>query len=77
MKDYILRDGTKVNEYEMQCIKVFYEIQCTAEELVENYNIEENMAEKLAKNVREHMMEYNVTDKVAIDYILIKNKIEV
>ena len=62
--------GITLNVYDLINIHKYYEIACTAEYLMENYDLTEDEAMKLGAEVREYMDDNNVTEDVAIDEIM-------
>lgn len=70
MKNYKLSNGIELGPVEMSDIHRYYEIQCTADCLIENHNVPENEAEEKAEEVRIMMDKYGFTEEEAIDEIL-------
>ncbi len=62
--------GITLNEYEMRDIKQHYEILCTAEYLMENYDVAEDEAIQLGNDVRRLMNNYGSTESEAIDEVM-------
>ena len=58
--------GITLNEYDMYDIKKYYEAACTAEYLIDNYNITEEEAMRLGEEVRRLMDKYGGTEEDAI-----------
>lgn len=63
--DYEIK-GVVLDEYDMQRIKEHYERCCTAEYLVENFDLDEELALRLAGEVRRLMNKYNYDEEEAI-----------
>lgn len=70
IKNYVLPNGTEIDEHQMMCIKNYYEEQCTMEVIIDNYDISEEKAKMLAFEIREYMDEENCTETEAIEYIM-------
>lgn len=70
MKNYKLPNGTELGPEEMSDIHRYYEIQCTADYLIENHKVPEDEAEEKAEEVRRMMDKYGFTEEEAIDEIL-------
>ena len=62
--------GITLDEFDMQRIKEYYEQRCTAEYLVENYNLDEEQAMRFAFDIRELMGDWNISETEAIYEIL-------
>jgi hypothetical protein len=62
--------GVTLDEFDMRCIKNYYEQRCTAEYLAENYNLDEERAMSLAADVRELMDDWEISETEAIYKIL-------
>lgn len=69
--------GVVLNEYDMIEIKDYYEAHCTAEYLLENYDLTEDEAVSLGYEVRRLMFKYDYDELTAIDEVLRKEGIEV
>ena len=66
--------GIKLNECEMRDIKDYYGVLCTAEYIIDNYDItDEDEAIKLATEVRRRMNDYDESEVNAI-YEVLYNK---
>lgn len=65
--------GITLNEYEMYDIKKFYEAHCTAEYILENYNVTEEQAIELGYEVRRLMDKYGGEEEDAI-YEAMRNR---
>ena len=70
MKNYRLSNGIELTEEEMSDIHHYYEVQCTADYLISNYNVPEDIAEEKAKSVRQFMDKMGFTEEEAIDEVL-------
>lgn len=70
MKNYVLPNGTEIDEYQMMCIKNYYEEQLTMEFIIDNYDIPEEKAKMLAFEVREYMDDEECTETEAIEHIV-------
>lgn len=70
MKNYVLPNGTEIDEYQMMCIKNYYEEQRTMEVIIDNYDIPEDKAKMLAFEVREYMDDEECTEIEAIEHIV-------
>lgn len=68
--------GIVLDEYDMQSIHEYYEQRCTAEFLVENYDINEKLAMELAYLVRRKMDKYGYTEEDAIYEVLDEAEID-
>ena len=64
--------GITLNMSEMNEIHMQYEIYATAEYLIENYNLAEETALKMAVGVRRLMNKYGLDEETAVDEILNK-----
>lgn len=64
--------GITLNMSEMNEIHMQYEIFATAEYLIENYNLAEETALKMAVGVRKLMNKYGLDEETAVDEILNK-----
>lgn len=62
--------GVTLDMCDMQRVHEQYEIYCTAEYLVENYNKKEEYALKYASDVRRLMHKYGLTEEEAIYQII-------
>lgn len=58
--------GITLNEYEMYDIMKFYEAHCSAEYILENYNVTEEQAIELGYEVRRLMDKYGGDEEDAI-----------
>ena len=68
--EYIIK-GVTLNEYEMYDIKKYYEAACTAEYIMENYDItDEDEALKLGYEVRRLMDKYGSDEEEAIKQVM-------
>lgn len=65
--------GITLGENEMRDIHQHYEILCTAEYILENWDFTEDEATKLAYEVRRCMDKYDMTEEEAIHEILNKS----
>ena len=69
--------GITLNVYELIDINHYYEAACTAEYLMDNYDItDENEAMRLGYEVRRLMFKYDYDELTAIDEVLAKEEIE-
>lgn len=68
--------GIVLDEHDMQSIHEYYEQRCTAEFLVENYDINEKLAMELAYLVRRKMDKYGYTEEDAIYEVLDEAEID-
>ena len=66
--------GVTLDMCDMNRVKEQYEIYCTAEYLIENYQIEEQEAIRLASDVRRFMDKYGFDEVDAIYEVLETNK---
>ena len=64
--------GITLNMSEMNEIHMQYELFATAEYLIENYNLAEETALKMAVGVRKLMNKYGLDEETAVDEILNK-----
>ena len=64
--------GITLDMCDMQRVHENYEIYCTAEYIMENYDLSEYQALKVAANVRNLMNKYGCTEEEAIYKILNK-----
>ncbi len=64
--------GVTLNMDDMNAIHMQYEIFATAEYLMENYNLAEETALKMAVGVRKLMNKYGLDEETAVDEILNK-----
>ena len=71
---YVIK-GVTLGENEMRDIHQYYEILCTAEYLLENYDFSEGVAMELASQIRRYMDKYDVTESEAICVILSEVKL--
>lgn len=62
--------GITLNEHDMHNIKKYYEVACSAEYIMENYNATEEEAMELGEKVRRFMDKYNSTEEDAICEII-------
>ncbi len=64
--------GVKLNERQMSEIHDSYEVACTAEYLMDNYETitDEDQAMSLARKVREWMSKYNLSEDDAIAEVM-------
>ena len=67
--------GVTLDEFDMQRIKEYYEIYCTAEYLMENYKLTEEKAVELGYEVRRLMFKYNYDEEEAIYEVIKKEKL--
>lgn len=58
--------GVTLNEHDMYDIKKYYETACTAEYIIDNYDVTEAEAMKLGEKVRRLMDKYGGTEEDAI-----------
>ena len=70
MKNYVLPNGTEINEYQMMCIKNYYEEQRTMEIIIDNYAVPEGKAKMLAYEVRDYRDDNECTEIEAIEFIM-------
>ena len=70
MKNYVLPNGTEINREEMSLIHEYYEIECTTEYILENYDINEETARDLAREAVEKMNDYHLSEEEAVDEIM-------
>lgn len=66
--------GVTLDMCDMQRVKEAYEIYCTAEYLMENYELNEKQALSYASDVRRLMFKYDYTEEEAIYEVLEKQK---
>lgn len=69
MKNYKIK-GIELDVYDMIQIKNYYEEQCTMEFLLENYDLTEEKAKKLAYEVRCKMDKYGISEDDAIQELI-------
>lgn len=67
--------GVTLNDCDMYEIKEFYEAYCTAEYIIDNYDVTEEEAVKLGYEVRRLMNRYGYDEETAIDEVLIKEDV--
>lgn len=70
MRNYTLKNGTEITTEEMAQIHDYYEVQCTKEFILDNYDLDEDKAEEMAKQVREKMNDYYLSESEAIEEVL-------
>lgn len=58
--------GITLNEYDMYDIKKYYEVTCSAEYIMDNYDVTEKEAMKLGERVRRLMDRYGGTEEDAV-----------
>lgn len=68
---YVIK-GVTLDMCDMAIIKQTYEIYCTTEYLMDNYELNEEQALRYAADVRRLMDKYGYTEDEAIDEILNK-----
>ena len=68
--------GIKLTEWDMYDIKKFYEAHCTAEYILENYDVTEEKAIELGYEVRRLMDKYDYYEEDAIDKVMADNSID-
>ena len=64
--------GITLNVYDLMNIHKYYEAACTAEYLMDNYDLTEEQAMELGARVRRYMDKNNVTEDIAIEEIMNK-----
>lgn len=62
--------GITLNVHDLINIHEYYEAACTAEYLMDNYDLTEEQAMKLGARVRSYMDKNNVTEDIAIEEII-------
>lgn len=62
--------GVTLDVYDLIKIHEYYQVACTAEYILDNYDVTEEKAMKLAADVREYMDKYNVVEDEAIVAIM-------
>jgi hypothetical protein len=62
--------GVTLNEFDMQRIKEYYEAHCTAEYLIDNYELTEEKAVELGYDVRRLMFKYGYNEEEAIKKVV-------
>ena len=62
--------GVTLNEFDMQRIKEFYEAHCTAEYLMECYELSEEKAIQVGYEVRKIMLKYGCSEEYAIEEVM-------
>lgn len=67
--------GITLDVHDLINIHEYYEAACTAEYLMDNYDLTENEAMRLGADVRRYMDKNNVTENIAIDEILSKENL--
>ena len=68
--------GVTLDAYELQILHEYYEAACTAEYLMENYDItDEGEAMNLGYEVRRLMSKYDYNEETAIDEVLRKENL--
>lgn len=71
MKNYVLKNGVEITPEEMSQIHEHYEIECTTEYILENYNdINEETARDLAREAVEKMNDYHLSEEEAVSEIM-------
>ena len=64
-------NGITLDEFDMQRIKEYYEVACTAEYIMDNYDIiNQDEAMKLGYDVRKFMDKYGCDEIEAIEQVL-------
>lgn len=66
--------GITLTEWDMYDIKNFYEAHCTAEYILENYDVTEKKAIELGYEVRRLMDKYGYDEEEAIEQVISDNK---
>lgn len=72
--DYEIK-GVVLDEYDMQRIKEHYERCCTAEYLVENFDLDEELSLHFAGVIRRLMYKYDWSEDFAIREVLVEEGI--
>lgn len=67
--------GVTLDEFDMQHIKEYYEAHCTAEYLMENYELTEEKAVELGYEVRRLMFKYGYDEEYAIEEVMKKEEL--
>lgn len=62
--------GVTLDVYDLINIHEYYEAACTAEYLMDNYDLTEEQAMELGARVRRYMDKNNVTEDIAIEEIM-------
>ena len=62
--------GITLDVYDLIKIHEYYEVACTAEYLMDNYELTEEQAMELGARVRRYMDKNNVTEDIAIEEIM-------
>ena len=62
--------GITLDVYDLIKIHEYYEAACTAEYLMDNYDLTEEQAMELGTRVRRYMDKNNVTEDIAIEEIM-------
>jgi hypothetical protein len=62
--------GVTLDEFDMQRIKEYYEVHCTAEYLMDNYELTEEEAVELGYDVRRLMFKYGYNEEEAIEQVM-------
>lgn len=62
--------GITLDVYDLINIHEYYEAACTAEYLMDNYDLTEEQAMELGARVRRYMNKNNVTEDIAIEEIM-------
>ena len=68
--------GITLNEFEMYDIKKYFEAHCSAEYILENYNVTEEKAIELGYEVRRLMGKYDYYEEDAIAKVMADNAID-
>lgn len=63
-------EGISLDESDLIRITEYYEAHCTANYLLENYDISEDLAVQLGYEIREIMSDYNCSEDMAINHVL-------
>lgn len=64
--------GVTLDVCDLVKIHKYYEVACTTEYILENYNVTEEEASKLAVEIREYMDDRDVTESEAICEVISK-----
>ena len=62
--------GITLDVYDLINIHEYYQTACTAEYLMDNYELTEDEAMELGNKIRRHMDKNNVTEDIAIEEIM-------
>lgn len=68
--------GITLDVYDLMRIHEYYQVACTAEYILDNYDVTEEEAMKLAADVRRYMDKNNVVEEDAIYEVMNRNGYE-